>query len=179
MRFTILLCVLALATASLGANLDRETNELRLSGMVDFDTENNTLVDLEVGVGYFFFDNFEAGLALGVRDDDRVTLFGLGAFVEQNLPINESVVPYLGLSVDAVSVDVDDGGGDDVDENALVLGLQAGLKTFLTEDLAIALQLGFDMATDDVFATEDGGEDTNWVLSLGLRYYFDLFYFAL
>ncbi|MCE9615743.1 MAG: outer membrane beta-barrel protein [Lentisphaerae bacterium] len=162
--------VVACSLSAVAANLDQGTKELRLDGDIDFDTAAGDSIQLDMGLGYFVADNLEVGGVAGLADDDRLTLWRLGAFGELNLPVEDlPVVPFVGAGLAWAYADPDRGDSED----ALVLGLAGGAKYFVTEDLAIALQLNYQFASEDIFDEEDGLSDTNWDFTLGLRYYFD------
>ncbi len=160
-----------IAASGLAQNLDAGTKELLLSGSVDFDTPVGTDLTLDIGLGHFVADNIEVGVLAGISDNDAGTLWRLGAFGELNLPVEGlGVVPFVGAAVLYAYADPKEGSSDD----ALVGRASAGLKYFLTSDLAIAAQANFEVASEDIYVEEDGKvSDTNWDITLGLRYFFD------
>jgi len=159
----------------MAANLDQGTHELRLNGLIDFDTANDTLVAFDVAYGYFLIDQWEVGALLSVADDDVSTLYGIGAFTEYfyPLPTAPQLVPFGGLNLSIAGGEVDVGPVDE-DETALQFGIDFGADYFITDNLALDARVQFRIATDDIFAEDDDIEDTDWRLVLGLRYFFDL-----
>lgn len=163
------LCLLA-GTAS-GNSLLRGSRELGVSGIVDFDTPADTLIALDLSYGIFPLDYLETGLAVGFRNDDRVTQYRAGGFMDYHFDTGRALIPYLGVAADIAGAEVTFG-EIDVSSTALILGLEAGVKSFLNPNVAVATAIGFDFATDEVFPTDDGATDTNWDIVLGLRFYF-------
>jgi hypothetical protein len=166
-----LAAMLLAAPMAHAANQDLGTYELQLSGLIDPDTFAGGEVDLDVGLGYFFADNTEFGGRFSFSDNDVVQTLGLGGFGEINVPTqNAPVTPYLGAGLGILSVDFDKGGS----QSALVGSGYAGVKYFITADLAISAQANLELATDDVFDKDHGEADsTNFDVTLALRYFFD------
>jgi hypothetical protein len=75
------------------------------------------------------------------------------------------------VSLDLAGADVSFGEVEE-DNTAAVLGATAGVKIFLNPNVAVATALNFDFATDKIFPSDDGADDTNWDVQVGLRYYF-------
>lgn len=152
-------------------NQDMGTYELRLSGLIDPDTFAGGQVDLDVGLGYFVADNMEAGGRVSFSDNDAAQTIGLGGFGEINVPAPDLVVvPYVGAGLGVLSADPDSGKS----RTALVATGYAGVKYFITEDLALAAQADFDLATEEVFGKDNGKADSiNLDITLSLRYFFD------
>lgn len=160
------LAIPAPAPASL---LPAEMRELAVSGLLDFDTGAGTLVDFDLFFGYFVTDGVEVGLEAAIRDDDVWTFWSAGLRAERNFDLGTEFVPYLGLSLaygEAESEVSDDTG------SAAILGGQVGVKYFLTEYLALSVALVAEAATDDVFPADDGADNTNAKIELGIRCFF-------
>lgn len=154
------------------AALQQGVQELGLSGLIDFDTPDDTLVDIEVSYGYFVADYLEVGGKAGITDDERSTFWGFGGFVEYNFETNTPLIPYVGASLGWAGGEVQIDPENDENNSALLFGLEGGAKYFLTETVALTGGLAFDVASDDVFPSDDGVEDINWDLRMGIRFFF-------
>ncbi len=149
--------------------LPEGTDELGVSGTVDFQTIGETLVDLHLSYGYFFVDNVEAGLLASYRTDDNYTAWSLGALTEYNFDLGTEFMPFLGGALKYMQVDsdlADDSG------SAVVLGVTSGAKFFLTEYLALAAGLTLEVATDKVFPAGDDLDIWHARFDAGLRVFF-------
>lgn len=165
------LALLAFASAlapAQAANLLQGNREIGVSGLVDFDTVDDTLIDLSLQYGVLLRDALEAGGRVGIRDSDSATLWSLGGFIEYNFLGETEWVPFVGTGVAITSSDVNDRS----DETGVGLNLTGGTKYFLSDSVALTTALTFEWATDDVFPTDDGAEDTNWDIEIGMRFYF-------
>lgn len=166
---TGLLMVACTATV-MAQNIDQGTKELRLDGSIDFDTGAGEEIVLDVGLGHFVVDNVELGGVVGVANNDLITVWRLGGFGELSFPMQDApLVPFVGAGLAWAYADPDIGDSED----AMVLGLAAGVKYFLTDDVAISTQVNFEYASEDIFLEDDDISDTNWDITLGLRYFFD------
>jgi len=162
-----------IASAPVGAiNIFEGNSELGISGRIDVDTFDGTLIEFDVLYGYFWVDFLEVGTRAGISDSDSFTSWRIGAFTEYHFFNETPLVPFLGAGVDISGADIDFPFAKNSEETAIVFGVQAGAKYFLTDSIAISSQLNFDVATDDVFASDDGAEDTNWNVEFGLRFFF-------
>ena len=110
------LCVLALAPNVLAQDqaplLSQGTQELALSGLLDFENRGDTTLDLVGRYGYFLRDNLEVGAVAAFSGNfDNAFRYGLGGFAEYHFPqlVTPSVVPYLGADVLLSFVDTDFG----------------------------------------------------------------------
>lgn len=167
--------ICAIAGTAFAANLDQGTRELRLAGQVDFETEDNTQIDLAIGYGWLVRDRLELGLVGEVSDNDRVTAWAAGLFADWYLTMEGPIVPYLGIqgTVSGSDITVED---ESTDETALVGTARAGGLMFVTENLAVDLSAQYSYATEDIFPEEDEASDTDARILLGLRYFFDMPY---
>ena len=152
-------------------NLLQGNRELGVSGLVDFDTVDDTLISLDVAYGYFWANFVESGVRAGISDSSSITAWRLGAFTEYHFFAENLLVPYVGLSVDVLGSDMEIG-ETSYDETALAIGADVGVKLFVTDEMAISTQLGIDAASADVYPAEDGPEAVNWDLTLGIRFFF-------
>jgi len=172
-RLIAVLAVLALAVTGQAANIDAGTYELELGGGIDFDGPSGTQFDLNAGMGYFVADYIEVGVRIALSDNDDVGSYGLGVFGEYNFDLGTQLVPFVGADVSWFNVDVE---GEFVDESedAGVLGVYGGVKYFLTEDVALYAQAEAELASEDIYLEDDDVENTNFLITWGIRYHFDM-----
>ena len=136
MKKLLVIALVALCAAgSYASMLPADTAEVFVTGMLDLETANDTLIDLTFGYGYFFVDYLETGWRVGLEDDDAHTAYSLGGFAEYNFDLGIELMPFVGASLDLVSIDFHNT-AEDNDETAGVLGIQGGAKYFITESLA-------------------------------------------
>lgn len=167
MRKIGLLVALVLAAVSAqAATLKEETQELRLSGIVDPETAGGTLFRADVAFGYFVVDNLEVGGSVNFSDDDLATSFGLGPFVEYNFDEGSQLIPFVGASLEYGHGEV-----GDLSSDAAVFGGYGGARFFLTENVAIGARLELDWATDDIYAKDDTTTDLDIRLEFGVSCY--------
>ncbi len=168
MKKTLVVVLLSvLAVTSHGTLLSIGSNELGLSGMVDFDSPGGTLIDLNMFYGYFVTDFFEVGVKTSFTDADDFTSWSFGPVVEQNFDLGVELIPFVGASLAYAQAETDSG-----TENAFVIGVQGGGKYFLTEYLAVSTALVLELANEDIFPAEDDFEKYDVRLELGLRTFF-------
>jgi opacity protein-like surface antigen len=165
---TLLTAAAPLASA---ASLALGTREARLNGAIDFDSPAGTALALEAGYGYFVADYIQVGGIFGFANDDFVSSFSLGGFAEFNIETDSEVIPFVGSQVRLVNAEVNVGPSSS-SETALTLGLYAGTKIFLTDELAIAVRMLIETATEDIYVEEDDVSNLDLVLDIGLRYFF-------
>lgn len=85
------------------------TQELGLSGNVDFDDHNGDVyLDIFASYGYFVLDNFELGGKAGYlrAEDGDVESLNLGIFAEYNFPVSNIAVPFIGVGLDYAYADI-------------------------------------------------------------------------
>ena len=155
--------------------LQRGTQELALSGALDFENRGDTTLDLIGRYGYFLRDNLEVGgVAEFSGNFDDAFRYGLGGFAEYHFPQWlsprwPSLVPYAGADVLLSFVDTDFGD----DNAALTFAPRIGLKWFVRDYFAIDTHLFFAIATDDLFQNDRNDLDPYDIgLRLGIRVYF-------
>lgn len=171
-KLAYILAIGLMATVNAHAvNLLQGNRELGVNGMVDFDTVDDTLISADVAYGYFWADFVESGVRAGISDSSSVSTWRLEIFTEYHFFAENLLVPYVGLSVDLLGSNLEYGEVSS-DETAIAVGVDLGVKYFVTDAVAISTQLGLDAASGDVYPAEDGPEDTNWDISLGIRYFF-------
>lgn len=171
-KLIIILALVVLAGTSYGNTaLNQDSQELGLSGLVDFDTQNGTLIDARISYGYFWIDDLEFGGFIGFRDDNQYREWELGGFAEYNFRLQSPVTPYLGAALSYADSELTVG-ANKVGTGAAVGSFNFGIKYFLVENVALATDFVFRIATDDVFPEKEEMSDTDILWRLGLRFYF-------
>ena len=169
---TLILMFMLGSDPTAAMNILRGNQELGISGQVDVDSFDGTFIECDLSYGYFWLDFLELGARVGISDSDSLSQWRIGGFTEYHFFNETPLVPFVGASADLAGADIDFSGNRNSDETAVVIGLDAGVKYFLTDGIALSGQVVFDAATGDIFATEDGPEHTNWDIQLGLRFFF-------
>jgi hypothetical protein len=169
---TMCLLVLAGNVLAQAPLLSRGTQELALSGLLDFENRGNTTLELVGRYGFFLRDNLEVGgVAAFSGNFNDAFRYGLGGFAEYHFPqlITPSVVPYLGADVLLSFVDTDFGD----DNAALTFEPRVGLKWFIRNYFAVEAHVFGALATDDLYQNKEDELDFYDVgLRLGIRVYF-------
>ena len=169
-KILIIALIAAMAATSQGMFLEEGTSEISVSGLLDFETANGTLIDLNLFYGYFFMDYLEIGVAGSYLDNDAVQAWAIGPKAEYNFDIGYSVVPFVGGSLQFASTEFKDA---DKDDTAGIAGIEGGAKFFITEYAAISVALVGEMATEDLYPAKDGeSESTDIRTELGMRIFF-------
>ncbi|NLB65813.1 MAG: porin family protein [Lentisphaerae bacterium] len=178
MKWMVLgLAIIAMAPAAMGAALITQgSNELGLSGFLDFQSGLGTDVNIEVRYAYFVIDRASLGGKFCLRNNEFFRYFTIGVSGEYNFKLpNEyrplfgtDLVPFVGAAVDYrySNVKYMD------DESAVVFGAEGGVKFFLTDTTAITVSLRGEIATEDVFVDDDEITNRDLQLLLGMRFYF-------
>jgi hypothetical protein len=170
-KLIIILALATLAGTSYAGALDLGSQELGVSGLLDFDTLDGTYVDVQVKYGYFWIDDLEFGGVISFRDDNRLQEWKLGGFAEYNFRIDSPVTPYIGAALTYGDSDITIGAIKE-GTGAIVGDFNAGIKYFLVENVALDTDFVFSIASDDIFPEKDKVSDTDWKWRLGLRFYF-------
>jgi hypothetical protein len=153
-----------------GPLLTAGTQELGISGLIDFDDEQGSIAaDVAATYGLFITDNLEIGAkgSWSRRQGGDLTQFSLGGFGELHFPVYGMTVPYLGLDVDWRYTDFETG-----NESAAVASPRVGVKWFMREYFAIDTHMFYRIATDDIFFRDGRERDTDWGAQIGLRVLF-------
>jgi len=170
-KFAALIATLALATNAHAAAIALGTQELRLGGGIDVDSAVGTAIALEAGYGYFVADYVEVGGLFGFSNDDIISTFSIGGFAEYTFETETEVLPFVGAQIRLINADIDTPFGDE-SETAGALGLYAGVKFFITEELAISVRGLVETATEDIYIEDDDVTNVDVGLDFGLRYFF-------
>ena len=156
--------------------LDKGTREVSIAGRLEFPDFEKINYDLDGSYGYFLRDGWELGVQIGAADFGGVDRVDVGVFTEYNFNRSSHWVPYLGAAIGLGSVSFDDGDFDaesDLDDgDGAVFDIEAGIKWFVRPYMAVSTAINFQLATDDVFATDNSLDDNLTTLQIGMRFYF-------
>lgn len=151
------------------ASLLKGSSSVEASGVINVMGDD---VQLQVAYGQFVADGIGLAILGGIRDDDEYMSTELGIRAEYNF-LNTSVfVPFVDASVAWADVEID---ASNVNTDAALFSVGAGLKYFLHDNLALAVSGNYVFASDDVlYDSEDGTvQADDFRISFSLRYYFD------
>ena len=150
-------------------NLDRGTKVLEGGGYINLMGDD---VQLQLAYGQLVADGIEVALVAGLRDNDYYMSTELGVRAEYNLVLGSPFVPFLNAGVVWADAEADDSG---VDTDAAVFSAGGGVKYFLRDDVALAVNGSYLYATDDIFVDSEDGEvnDDEFRILFSLRFYFD------
>jgi hypothetical protein len=174
----IILIISLLAGTSMAQRLAVGTQEVKLSGTIDFKTAAGTLIDLDVFYGVFVMDYLEVGGVLGVIDDDARTIWRIGAASEYNIDLGSPLVPYVGLGIYLSKYEIQVKNSDliiateDEKEEAFLASGEVGCKYFLTDNVALSTAFVFEWATKDIYPDDNKMTDTDYHIDFGLRAFF-------
>lgn len=158
------------AAAQTDIQLSRGTTEIIANGSLDIDSFVGTDIELQLGMGNFVRDYVELGALLDFRDSDIITSYGVRAFTEYNHDTLTYWIPYVGGSVGYEFIEADVA---NLDDSGVTLGLHGGVKYFFPgmNNLAWTGQASLDWSSAEVFDTDDGADDLDFRLTMGLRYF--------
>lgn len=166
-KWIVLAMIAALASASQAASLSEGTKEIVIEGLFDPDALGDSQLDLDLAYGYFIQDNLEVGALATVSDNDAISTYGLGGFVEYNFDQGTELVPFVNGHAGWINADPEEGESQD----AGFLGASVGAKYFLAENIAVSADVTYDWATEDVYFEDDDVSDTDLTINLGMRFY--------
>ena len=156
--------------------LDQGTKELKLYGSYDGNHPLDYSLILAGGFGYFVMDNLELSGILGWQSNDLADALELGLVADYHFNLGSPWVPFLELGVLYAAVEIDDdvyNVSSEPDEDAWLARFGAGVKYFVTDNVAISLTGIYDYASADIYATQGGSlKDYNWKALLGISFYF-------
>ena len=150
-------------------NLDKGTKVLEGAGY--FDVMGDEL-QLQLAYGQFVADGIEVAAVAGLRDNDRYMSTELGVRSEYNLVLDSALVPFLNAGVVWADAEADD---SDLDTDAAVASVGGGVKYFIRDDVALAVNASYLVSTDDIFVDSDDGElqDDELRMLFSVRFYYD------
>lgn len=155
--------------ATVTPNLDKGTQVLEGSGVVNVMADD---LQIQVAYGQFVADGLEVAVVAGLRDNDAFMSTELGVRTEYNFVGDSPLVPFVGAGVVWADAEADDSG---LDTDAAVFSAGGGVKYFLRDDVALALDGSYLIATDDIFVDSEDDElnDDEVRFLFSVRYYFD------
>ena len=150
-------------------NLDKGTKVLEGAGSINLMADE---VQLQLVYGQFVADGIEVALVAGLRDNDHYMSTELGVRAEYNIVRDSALVPFLGAGVVWADAEADD---SDLDTDAAIFSVGGGVKYFIRDDVALAVNGSYLVASDDIFVdTEDGElQDDEFRILFSVRFYFD------
>ena len=150
-------------------NLDKGTQVLEGSGNIDVMADD---VQLQLAYGQFVADGIEVAVVAGLRDNDRYMSTELGVRAEYNLVRDSALVPFLSAGAVWADAEADE---SNLDSDAAVFSVGGGAKYFIRDDVALALNASYLIATDDIFVDSEDNElnDDELRFLFSIRYYFD------
>lgn len=157
------------ASSGVTPNLDKGTQVLEGAGYMNVMGDE---LQIQLAYGRFVADGVEVAVVAGLRDNDRYMSTELGARAEYNLILDSALVPFLGAGVVWADAEADDSG---IDTDAAVFSAGGGVKYFIRDDVALAVNGSYLAATDDIFVDSEDGElqDDEVRMLFSVRYYFD------
>ena len=159
------------AVQTYAAPIAVDTQELLFYGGIDFESPAGTDISLDAGYGYFVADYVEVGGLFGFDNDDIVSSFSAGGFAEYNIETETDVMPFVGTQLRVIYTDIEVA-EESESETALALGLYAGVKFFVTEQMAVSVRVLGETATEDVYVENDEVSNVDIGFEFGLRYFF-------
>jgi len=158
-------------TASNGVtpNLDKGTKVLEGGGYLYVMGDD---LQIQLAYGQFLADGLEVALLAGLRDNDQYMSTELGARAEYNFVLDSALVPFLSTSVVWADVEAED---RNIETDAAVFSAGGGAKYFIRDDVALAADASYLVATDDIFVDSEDGDvsDDEARILFSVRYYFD------
>ena len=150
-------------------NLDKGTKVLEGAGVINVMGDD---VQIQLAYGQFVADGIEVALVAGLRDNDTYMSTELGGRAEYNLVFDSALVPFLGAGVVWADAEADD---SNIDTDAAVFSVGGGAKYFIRDDVALAVNGSYLVATDDIFVDSEDAEvqDDEFRFLFSVRFYFD------
>lgn len=150
-------------------NLDKGSKTLEGAGAFNVMGDD---VQLQLAYGWFVADGIELGLVGGLRDNDTYMSTELGVRGEYNFVRDSSFVPFLSAGLAWADVEADDSG---LNTDAATFSVGGGLKHFIRDDVALAINGNYLLASDDIFVDSEDDEVQGDEIRLlfSVRFYFD------
>lgn len=142
------------------------TQEIQVSGSLEWDRSSGDRTELKLGYGYFIEEGVEIGPRISMVDENNDAMYSLDAYLEYHYPLADNVAPYAGLSLGYFNNNKAD------DSWAIGATLSFGCKFFLVEDLALDISFNHTQATGDVFAKNYDFDSNRSNISMGLRFFY-------
>jgi hypothetical protein len=165
MKKLFVLTAFCLTAIGASAQIEKGTVLVGASSNLGFNSfkpdggDSQSTFSLDVSAGYFFVDNFTAGLNLSLTTSDGYSATGIGVFGRYY--INGKI--FLGAGYNAMSQKIEST-PEDIKSNYGVIPLEAGYAAFLTPNIAVEPSLNFGIMTGD-------SEGTSFGLNVGFALY--------
>ncbi len=158
--------ILLFAVTGFGAAIQEDTLELGFNGAIDFENFNGKVqTDLALSLGYFVADDIQVGGMADFACQGSDLGWGLGPYGEINFDLNLAIVPFVALRLTANFGDLY------ISDHLLAEGA-GGLKFFLSESVALAAELYYDLASKNVFNNNGREQSSDCGMHFGIRSYF-------
>jgi len=150
-------------------NLDKGTKVLEGAGYINVMADE---VQLQLAYGQFVADGLELGVVAGLRDNDYYMSTELGIRAEYNFVLGSALVPFVGAGVVWADAEADE---SELEADAAVFSLGGGLKYFIRDSVALAVNGNYLLASDDIFVDSEDGkvQDDDVRFLFSVRFYFD------
>ncbi len=156
-------------TSGVTPNLDKGTKVLEGAGSINVMGDE---IQIQFAYGRLVADAIEVALVAGLHDDDSYMSTELGVRAEYNFVLDSAFVPFLNTGVVWADAEADD---RDLDTDAAVFSIGGGVKYFIRDDVALAVNGSYLVATDDIFVDSEDGvlEGDEFRILFSVRVYFD------
>ncbi|MBU4199328.1 MAG: hypothetical protein KKG09_04790 [Verrucomicrobia bacterium] len=166
MKKIIVLTMLLSALTGFGAAIQQDTMEIGLNGTLDFENFNGKVqTENQLSLGYFVIDDVQVGGIANLACEGSDIGWGLGPYGEINFDLDSAMVPYVALRLTANF-------GNYYKSDHLLAEGAGGLKFFLSESVALAAELYYDLASKDIFNNNGREQSSDFGLHFGIRSYF-------
>lgn len=151
--------------------LKQGMKEVALSGNFDPDAFDEYNFSLKPAFGVFVIDNVEVGVRGLWEGSKHVDIMGIQGFAEYNLDLESPLVPFVRVAAGWLGGELDVDGGEDQSNDTASAAGAVGVKYFITDMVALGLDVEYTKATDDIFVSDDDEElqDDNVEVNLALR----------
>ncbi len=156
-------------TSRVTPNLDKGTKTLEGAGEINVMGDE---LQIRLAYGQFVADGIELALVAGLRDSDLYMSTELGVRAEYNLARESALVPFLSAGLFWADVEAD---GSGIETDAAVLAVGGGLKYFIRDDVALAMDGSLLSASEEIFVDSEDGEieEDEFRFLFSVRFYFD------
>ncbi len=166
MKKIIASIILLSAVSGFGTVLQQDTMEVGLNGGLDFENHDGKVQSaIQLSLGYFVIDDVQVGGIAKFACEGSDIGWGLGPYGEINFDLHSAVVPYVALRLTANFGDLY------ISDHLLTEGA-GGLKFFLSENVALAAELYYDLASKNVFNNNGRDQSSDCGMHFGVRSYF-------
>lgn len=150
-------------------NLSKGTKVLEGAGQINLMADD---IQIQFAYGQLVADRLEVAGVAGLRDNDRYMSTELGVRAEYNLVLGSALVPFLSAGAVWADVEADE---SNLDTDAAVFSLGGGLKYFVRNNVALAVNGSYLRATEKIFVDNEDGkwEGDEFRILFSVRFYFD------